>query len=728
MTLNVFRNQRTIIHFAKVKKKIMNAEHLRFKSSFDNLSANIVIADCNHIITYVNAAAMNFFNNIDSNFYDKFPHATASDLIGKNVSELYQNSEYQNNLLDNITDKAKLCFKLGDSDVEMKISPLIDKSGKQLGSMTEWQDVTDEIRISHNLNIANTELAFQQSEKGKRADELGIANTELVFQQSEKGKRADELVAVNKEFLSQKLQNQKHAEELEATNFQLMTDLMLQFTEKSERANELIEANKTLVFEQLEKETRAAELVIANEELAFQNTQKEKRAAELGIANQELAFQNAEKEKRANELSIANRELVFQNNEKIKRADELDLANKELIFQNAEKEKRAAELIIANADLHFQNIEKEKRTHELALANESIAVMNEEYITSNEELIFQNREKQKRADELSIANKELEYQNLEKEKRADELIIANKELEYQNLEKEKRADELQLIIMQNEVLNQQVNHLQKLESIGRMTAGIAHDFNNILACIMGYNEMNNDVRDEMKDESLKAELTSNIEQIANAGQRAISLIKKMMTYSRQDNTQSTKKIVVEHTPTAIKDVLEMLRPALTSRVQLEFIHNCGLINGHCNNCVSADDCELEIQIDVVALHQILTNLAVNARDAMKEQGGVITISLSKVIEKNTQCVACRALTDGEFIELSVSDKGTGIEPKVIDRIFDPFFTTKPQGEGTGLGLSTLTGLVHSALGHIMVDSDMSELNHGTSFRLLFPVIKYNLQK
>ena len=131
---------------------------------------------------------------------------------------------------------------------------------------------------------------------------------------------------------------------------------------------------------------------------------------------------------------------------------------------------------------------------------------------------------------------------------------------------------------------------------------------------------------------------------------------------------------------------------------------------------------------MVALHQILTNLAVNARDAMKEQGGVITISLSKVIEKNTQCVACRALTDGEFIELSVSDKGTGIEPKVIDRIFDPFFTTKPQGEGTGLGLSTLTGLVHSALGHIMVDSDMSELNHGTSFRLLFPVIKYNLQK
>ncbi|MEI6746081.1 MAG: ATP-binding protein, partial [Methylococcaceae bacterium] len=365
---------------------------------------------------------------------------------------------------------------------------------------------------------------------------------------------------------------------------------------------------------------------------------------------------------------------------------------------------------IANKELAFQNSEKEKRANELGVANE--------------ELAFQNSEKEKRANELGIANKELAFQNSEKEKRANELGVANKELAYQNHEKEKRADELELIITQNEVLNQQVNHLQKLESIGRMTAGIAHDFNNILACMMGYNEMNNDVGGEIKNESLKAELASNTEQIANAGQRAMSLIEKMMTYSRQD-TQSTKAIDVEHTAIAISNVLEMLRPALTSRVQLEFIHGDEFIDKNSVD-INTNNYDSDIQIDVVALHQIITNLAVNARDAMKENGGVIKISLLKVIEKNTQCVACRALTEGEFIELSVSDKGTGIEPKVINRIFDPFFTTKPQGEGTGLGLSTLTGLVHSALGHIIVNSDMSESNHGTTFRLLFPIMKYGI--
>jgi signal transduction histidine kinase len=531
----------------------MHAKQFKCNANvLDNLSANIVILDCNYIITHINTAALNFFNNSDTTFRDKFPHAKKSDLIGKSINDLYPNSAYQRELLDNLNDTIKFSFKLGSAIVEMIISQLNDEHGQKLGAMMEWENVTIEMSISHALGIAHKKAAFNKKEKGKRADELAIANTELKF-------------------------------------------------------------------------------------------------------------------------------------------------------QNSEKEKRASELLIANAELYWQNCEKEKRAVELAIANENIAVMNEEYIASNEELI---------------------YQNCEKEKRADELVIANKELAYQNLEKGKRADELELIITQNEVLNQQVNHLQKLESIGRMSAGIAHDFNNILACIIGYNEMNNDVRNDMKDEGLKAELASNTEQIANAGQRAMSLIEKMMTYSRQD-TQSAKEISVEHTAIAISDVLEMLRPALTSRIQLEFIHGDEFIDIRGVD-TNTDNYDSDIQIDVVALHQIVTNLAVNARDAMKEHGGLIKISLSKVIEKNTQCVACRALTDGQFIELSVSDKGTGIEPKVINRIFDPFFTTKPQGEGTGLGLSTLTGLVHSALGHIIVNSDMSESNHGTTFRLLFPIMKYGI--
>jgi len=248
-------------------------------------------------------------------------------------------------------------------DVLINGSVYKDDRGNVLGAIMVMRDVPEQ--KAYELIIANQELAFQDQEKGKRADELMIANKELIFQNEEKEKRADELIIANQE----------------------------------------------LAFQDQEKEKRAAELIIANQELIFQNEEKEKRAAELIIANQELVFQNEEKEKRAAELIIANKELVFQNEEKEKRAAELIIANQELVFQNEEKEKRAAELIIANQELVFQNDEKEKRAAELVIANQ--------------ELIFQTGEKEKRAAELVIADIELEFQNKEKEKRE----IANKELE-----------------------------------------------------------------------------------------------------------------------------------------------------------------------------------------------------------------------------------------------------------------------------------------------------------
>ncbi|MFT5347513.1 MAG: PAS domain S-box-containing protein [Bacteroidia bacterium] len=165
------------------------------------------------------------------------------------------------------------------------------------------------------LAIANTELAFQNNEKEKRAEELAIANTELAFQNNEKEKRAEELAIAN-------------------------TELAFQNSEKEKRAEELVLANTELAFQNNEKEKRAEELVLANSELAFQNNEKEKRAEELAIANTELAFQNNEKDNRAEELILANKE-------KQKRADELVLANKE-------KQKRANELILANKELAYQ--------------------------------------------------------------------------------------------------------------------------------------------------------------------------------------------------------------------------------------------------------------------------------------------------------------------------------------------------------------------------------------
>jgi len=281
-----------------------------------------------------------------------------------------------------------------------------DDYGAVLGAMLVAREIAEK-NWATELGIANEELAFQNDEKGKRAQELSVANEELAFQNDEKEKRAAELSIANKELAFQNDEKEKRAQELSVAN----KELAFQNDEKEKRAQELSVANKELAFQNNEKEKRAQELSVANEELAFQNDEKEKRAAELSIANEELAFQNNEKEKRAAELSVANEELAFQNNEKEKRAQELGIANKELAFQNDEKEKRAQELSIANTELAFQNDEKEKRAAELGIANI--------------ELAFQNDEKEKRAAELVIANKELAFQNDEKVKRAAELRIAN---------------------------------------------------------------------------------------------------------------------------------------------------------------------------------------------------------------------------------------------------------------------------------------------------------------
>jgi signal transduction histidine kinase len=188
-----------------------------------------------------------------------------------------------------------------------------------------------------------------------------------------------------------------------------------------------------------------------------------------------------------------------------------------------------------------------------------------------------------------------------------------------------------------------------------------------------------------------------------ASERAVNLIKKMMAYSRQNTTN--KEIEVKPTHEVIDEVLVLMRPALTSIFQL---------NAELDN-------DLTIQIDSTELHQILTNLIVNARDAM-QQGGNITISLKQLTTHGLICNSCAEILEGEFIELSVADNGTGIEQRVITHIFDPFFTTKPVGEGTGLGLSTVSGMVHEAHGHIVIESITEAPNSGTTFRLLFPLV------
>jgi signal transduction histidine kinase len=105
-----------------------------------------------------------------------------------------------------------------------------------------------------------------------------------------------------------------------------------------------------------------------------------------------------------------------------------------------------------------------------------------------------------------------------------------------------------------------------------------------------------------------------------------------------------------------------------------------------------------------------------------KQGGIITVYLKKISTQDLICNACIQKLERKFIELSISDSGTGIEESILSHVFDPFFTTKPVGEGTGLGLSTVSGMMHEADGHIIIDSNTTMPNRGTTFRLLFPII------
>ncbi|MSR17496.1 MAG: PAS domain-containing sensor histidine kinase [Methylococcaceae bacterium] len=251
----------------------------------------------------------------------------------------------------------------------------------------------------------------------------------------------------------------------------------------------------------------------------------------------------------------------------------------------------------------------------------------------------------------------------------------------------------------NKLLQAQVNQMQKLESIGRLTAGVAHDFNNILAGIMGYNEINKMIIEDIPHTSDTKDLIHNLYQIDVAVKRAANLIDKMMVYARQDTIKDVPN-KQEATYKVINDASMMLSAALTSKYTIE---------------LDLDE-NLSIKINDIDLHQIITNLIVNSRDAMPS--GKINIQLSIVKNLDADCTACHAVLKGDFIELSVADNGTGIDKKIMAKVFDPFFTTKEVGKGTGLGLSVVNGLVRSAGGHIIVES---EIGLGTTFRLLFPV-------
>ncbi|MBT6338071.1 MAG: PAS domain S-box protein [Desulfobacula sp.] len=236
--------------------------------------------------------------------------------------------------------------------------------------------------------------------------------------------------------------------------------------------------------------------------------------------------------------------------------------------------------------------------------------------------------------------------------------------------------------------------IQKIESIGTLAGGIAHDFNNILAPVIGHTEMI--LMDTPEDSPLKEHLN----QIHTSALRARDLVKQILTFSRQGSSDLT---LIKIQP-VVKEVLKLIRSTIPTTIEIkqDINSDCGVIKA-----------------DPTQIHQIVMNLATNAYHAMEETGGELKVSL-KEMEFGTLDLISPIMAPGEYVCLTVSDTGTGMDKVITEKIFDPFFTTKAIGKGSGMGLSVVHGIVTAMGGAIQV---YSESGKGTQFYVYFPIEK-----
>jgi PAS domain S-box-containing protein len=242
-------------------------------------------------------------------------------------------------------------------------------------------------------------------------------------------------------------------------------------------------------------------------------------------------------------------------------------------------------------------------------------------------------------------------------------------------------------------LEDQLRQAHKMEAIGTLAGGIAHDFNNILSAIIGYGELC------LYEADPASPMHDNLQQVLHAGHRARDLVHQILAFSRRGETE----LKPVETAVILKEALKLLRSTLPTTIEISArIDSRALIMGN-----------------PTQIHQIVMNLCTNAAYAMEEKGGILTIGLT---ETNIDDPASSEvqLAPGPYLQFTVADSGEGIAPEHLDTIFEPYFSTKPEGEGTGLGLSVVHGIVHSCGGDIRV---RSELGKGTVFDVFLPLVK-----
>lgn len=266
--------------------------------------------------------------------------------------------------------------------------------------------------------------------------------------------------------------------------------------------------------------------------------------------------------------------------------------------------------------------------------------------------------------------------------RTGELEASNDRLSFEMAERARAEEALRKS-------DEHIRQTQKLEAVGRLAGGIAHQFNNLMTVVMGYSELLLMRKVDSDPDFAK------LEEIRKAGQRAAALTNQLLTFSRRQMQRPTM-VDLNHVVVSLDEMLK------------------GLLGDHMNLETSLEPSLGKVMADPVQLEQILINLVLNARDAM-QPGGLVTIETANVSFDGDSVT--QAIEPGNYVLLSTSDTGSGMDAETQARIFDPFFTTKEEGQGTGLGLAVIDGIVRQSGGHIEV---VSAPGKGATFKVYLP--------